>query len=116
MFLYVLFTPLLTPIHTPITHSPLLLPSQHTPQCHIVPHTTDDDHLRYRTQEELDGIHQRDPVATFGADLLAMGIITEEKAAAIKAEALQAINDATDAADAANPPDASTMWGRVYSE
>jgi len=47
---------------------------------------------------------------------LAMGIITEENAAAIKAEALQAINDATDAADAANPPDASTMWGRVYSE
>ena len=95
------------------TQGPVLLEMQVE---RLMPHTTDDDHLRYRTQEELDGIHQRDPVATFGADLLAMGIITEEKAAAIKAEALQAINDATDAADAANPPDASTMWGRVYSE
>ena len=82
----------------------------------LMPHTTDDDHLRYRTQEELDAAHQRDPVTTFGADLLARGIITQEKSEAIKAEALQAINQATDAADAANPPDPSTMWGRVYSE
>jgi len=82
----------------------------------LMPHTTDDDHLRYRTQEELDAAHQRDPVANFGAGLLAMGIISQEKSEAIKAEALQAINEATDAADAANPPDPSTMWGRVYSE
>jgi TPP-dependent pyruvate/acetoin dehydrogenase alpha subunit len=64
----------------------------------------------------LDGIHERDPVAAFGADLLARGIITEEQLESIKAEALQAINDATDAADAATPPDASTMWASVYSE
>jgi 2-oxoisovalerate dehydrogenase E1 component alpha subunit len=82
----------------------------------LMPHTTDDDHLRYRSQEELDAALQRDPVVNFGADLLTRGIITQEKMESIKADALQAINEATDAADAASPPDPSTMWGRVYSE
>ena len=95
------------------TQGPVLLEMQVE---RLMPHTSDDDHLRYRTQDELDGIHQRDPVAAFGADLLAMGIITQEMSESIKAEALQAINEATDAADAATPPDASTMWGSVYSE
>ena len=82
----------------------------------LMPHTTDDDHFRYRTQEELDAAHQRDPVATFGAELLARDIITQEKSEAIKAEALTAVNEATDAAESATLPDPSTMWERVYSE
>jgi len=64
----------------------------------------------------LDAAHERDPVSNFGAELIARGIITPEKSDEIKAEALKAINQATDAADAANLPDPSTMWDRVYSE
>jgi 2-oxoisovalerate dehydrogenase E1 component alpha subunit len=95
------------------TQGPVLLEMQVE---RLMPHTTDDDHLRYRSQEELDAALQRDPVVNFGADLLTRGIITQEKMESIKADALQAINEATDAADAASPPDPSTMWGRVYSE
>ena len=64
----------------------------------------------------MDAAHQRDPVSNFGAELLARGIITQEKSDEIKAEALKAINEATDAAEAATLPDPSTMWDRVYSE
>ena len=95
------------------TQGPVLLEMQVE---RLMPHTTDDDHLRYRTQEELDAAHQRDPVSNFGAELIARGIITPEISDAIKAEALKAVNEATDAAESAPLPDPSTMWDRVYSE
>ena len=95
------------------TQGPVLLEMQVE---RLMPHTTDDDHLRYRTQEELDAAYERDPVPNFGAELIARGIITPEKSDEIKAEALKAINEATDAAEAATLPDPSTMWDRVYSE
>ena len=81
----------------------------------LMPHTTDDDDRRYRPQEELDAIRKRDPVVNFGADLVSRGIISQERAEEIKAQALRAIDEATDAADAASPPDAATLYDLVYS-
>ena len=81
-----------------------------------MPHTTDDDDRRYRPQEELEAVRQLDPVVNFGASLIAQGMLSHDQAERIKAQALQEINDATDAAEAASPPDVSTLFHAVYSQ
>ena len=81
----------------------------------LMPHTTDDDDTRYRPKEEIEAARLRDPVVTLGAYLLEQGILTHEEEEEIKAQARRAINEATDAADAALPPDASNLGNNVYS-
>ena len=82
----------------------------------LMPHTTDDDDRRYRPQEELEAVRQLDPVVNFGASLIAQGIISHDQSESIKAQALQEINHATDAAEAASPPDVSTLFHAVYGQ
>ena len=82
----------------------------------LMPHTTDDDDRRYRPPEELEAVRQMDPVVNFGAGLIAQGILSHEQSERIKAQALQEINDATDAAEAANLPDISTLFHAIYSQ
>ncbi len=80
----------------------------------FMPHTTDDDDRRYRDRDALDAARQRDPVVTFPADLVIRGIVSQEQVDGFRAEAVQQINDATDFADAALPPDASTIYDNLY--
>ena len=80
----------------------------------FMPHTTDDDDRRYRDRDALDAARQFDPVTTFPAELMSRGIVSPEQVDQFKAEALQLVNDATDFADAASPPDASTIYDNLY--
>ncbi len=81
----------------------------------LMPHTTDDDDTRYRPKEEIEEVRQRDPVAAFGDFLLERGYLTEEQQEAIRAEARRAVNEATDVADAASPPDPAGLHQHVYA-
>ena len=81
----------------------------------LMPHTTDDDDTRYRPKEEIEAVRQRDPVAAFGAFMLEQGYLTEEQQEEIRADARRAVNEATDFADAAAPPDASHLHQHVYA-
>ena len=81
----------------------------------LMPHTTDDDDSRYRPKEEIEAVRQRDPVAAFSAFMLEQGYLTEDQQEEIKAQARQAVNEATDAAEAAVPPDASNLHQHVYA-
>ena len=78
-------------------------------------HTTDDDDRRYRPAEEVEQARQRDPLITLGNLLLENGIMTQEQLDTAAAEALDAVDAATDAADNASPPDVSTLHYMVYS-
>jgi 2-oxoisovalerate dehydrogenase E1 component alpha subunit len=78
-------------------------------------HTTDDDDRRYRPEGEVEKARERDPVSTFGQTLLDQGILTQSKIDEISAEALKATDEATDIADASNPPDESALHNSVYS-
>ena len=82
----------------------------------FMPHTTDDDDRRYRPAEEVENIRQRDPLDTLGTYMVEQGYLSQEEVDRIKAEATAAINEATDAADAAEPPDPSEMLKHVYAE
>ena len=82
----------------------------------FMPHTTDDDDRRYRPAEEVENIRQRDPLNTLGTYMVEQGYLSQEEVDRIKAEATAAINEATDAADAAEPPDPSEMLKHVYAE
>jgi 2-oxoisovalerate dehydrogenase E1 component alpha subunit len=81
----------------------------------FMPHTTDDDDRRYRPREEVEAIRQRDPVESLGSMLVTQAFLTEQQIEDIKAEARTAVDEATDAADAAESPDVSTMYLRVYA-
>ena len=81
----------------------------------LMPHTTDDDDTRYRPKEEIEAVRQRDPVAAFGSFMLEQGYLTEQQQEEIRAGARRAVNEATDAADAASPPDASNLHDHVYA-
>jgi len=81
----------------------------------LMPHTTDDDDRRYRGDDELEQARLRDPLVTFPAYLKELGILTDQEAEEINAEAQGAVNEATAAAEAASPPDASGMLSHVYA-
>jgi 2-oxoisovalerate dehydrogenase E1 component alpha subunit len=81
----------------------------------FMPHTTDDDDRRYRPREEVEAVKERDPVTTLSAFLVEQGYLTSEQVEEIKAEARQAVNEATDAADAATPPDPASIFQHVYA-
>ena len=81
----------------------------------LMPHTTDDDDRRYRPDDELEQARLRDPLITFPAYLKEQGILSDEEAEEINSEAQRAVNEATDAAEAASPPDASDILSRVYA-
>ncbi|CAI8011574.1 2-oxoisovalerate dehydrogenase subunit alpha [Geodia barretti] len=78
-------------------------------------HTTDDDDRRYRPANEVEQARLRDPVVTFGALLMEHGVMTQEEIDEAAANALAAVDAATDAADVASPPDVSTLHALVYS-
>ena len=81
----------------------------------LMPHTTDDDDRRYRSEEEVDQARQRDPIETLPGYLVEQGFLTEEEVDEIKAEARRAVNEATDNAEAAALPDISTFYDNVYA-
>jgi 2-oxoisovalerate dehydrogenase E1 component alpha subunit len=81
----------------------------------FMPHTTDDDDRRYRPEKEVEEARQRDPVVSLGAFLVEQGTLSEQQVEEIKAQARQAVNEATDLADAARSPDISTLHDLVFS-
>ena len=81
----------------------------------LMPHTTDDDDTRYRPKEEIEDARRRDPVQAFSNLMLEQGYLTEEQQEEIRAHARRAINEATDAAEAAGLPDASNLHKHVYA-
>ena len=81
----------------------------------FMPHTSDDDDLRYRPRDEIEEARKRDPVVTLAALLIDQGALTQERVDEIKELARTAIDEATDAADSADQPNASTLHDLVYA-
>ena len=79
-----------------------------------MPHTTDDDDRRYRSAEEVERGRGRDPIDSLQTYLLERKLLTTEQDGEIRDHARREVNAATDDAEAAPYPDASTIFNHVY--
>ncbi|MDP6665969.1 MAG: thiamine pyrophosphate-dependent dehydrogenase E1 component subunit alpha [Dehalococcoidia bacterium] len=79
----------------------------------LLPHTTDDDHTRYRTPEDIAQMSDRDPVQIASGLLRRQDLLTEAEDEAIHAEAKKRVNIATDIVDAEPYPGVETMFDHV---
>lgn len=81
----------------------------------FMPHTTDDDDRRYRPREEIEAARQRDPLITMRQYLVSTGLLTEEQAEEMRAQARALVDQATEKAEATPPPDPSTLFHHLYT-
>ena len=81
----------------------------------MMPHSSSDDHLRYRSQEELDAEKKLDPLPRFRNLLISVGLLDETSSQAISKSVNQEVESAIAAADAAPSPDPYSAFKRVYS-
>ncbi len=73
------------------------------------------DPARYRTAEDTERLRREDPLPAFRTHLMASGVLDEETAAQIDAEADKAVAAAVDFADASPAPDVTTLFDHVYA-
>jgi len=87
-------------------------------EAHVVridSHSSSDDQAKYRTEEKLEAVRQRDPVAHSSGRVLSWGILDERGLKAMHEEIKTSVNAAADEADAAAMPDPSTAALHIFS-
>ena len=83
----------------------------------LFPHTSDDDHTRYRTQEEIDSM--RDPMETTERMLVERGALGDARREQIWDAARREVNEATEAAESAplpQPTGKHDIFRNLYAE
>jgi pyruvate dehydrogenase E1 component alpha subunit len=73
------------------------------------------DPARYRTAEDTERVRREDPLPAFRGHLIAAGVLDDEAAARIGAEADKAVAAAVDFADASPAPGVSALFDCVYA-
>jgi 2-oxoisovalerate dehydrogenase E1 component len=82
----------------------------------LLPHSSSDNHAKYRTPEELDADQQHDPITRFEETIISAGIITRERSEEIRNEVRKHIDEAAAYAESRPDPDPATALLHVYSE
>ncbi len=82
----------------------------------LTAHSSDDDDRTYRGRDELERERGLDPVPRLRERLLRSGHWTEERDAALTARIRRTVDDATDRAEAAPLPPATSLRRHVYAE
>ncbi len=81
----------------------------------LMPHTSDDDDRRYRSEEEVAAWREKDPLLRLRRYLRDGGTLTTEALDGLDSEVVAEVADVVRRADAAEPPQAGTAYGRVYA-
>ena len=81
----------------------------------MMPHSSSDDHLRYRSQEDLDEERKRDPLPRFKDFLISAGLLDEESDQTMRDSVDREVEDAIESADAAPFPDPDSALAGVYA-
>ena len=79
----------------------------------LLPHTTDDDHTRYRSDEDIAQMANKDPIKILSELLKRRDLLTDDTDAEIHAAAKKRVNVATDTVDAEPYPSVDTMFDHV---
>lgn len=82
----------------------------------MLPHTTDDDHTRYRSEDEIAGMSARDPLAITSAMLKRNGILSEEVERDFLDQARVAVDAATDQVESEPFPPVDEMYRDVTED
>jgi len=87
-------------------------------EAHVVridSHSSSDDQAKYRTEEELEAVRQRDPIAHSSGRVLSWGLLDEAGFKKMHEEVKTAVNQAADEADAAAIPEPETAALHIFS-
>lgn len=79
-------------------------------------HSSSDDQMKYRSQEEMQKARDRDPILQTEKYLLKHRLISQADIEKTRAEIRAEMDKAADDADAAPPPEAGHVLERIYSE
>lgn len=79
------------------------------------PHSSSDDHRKYRSAEELEALMARDPIATTERYLVERGLLDEAQVTSIRAEIKADVDRAAEEADAAPAPSTAELQAHIYA-
>ncbi|HVM30664.1 MAG TPA: thiamine pyrophosphate-dependent dehydrogenase E1 component subunit alpha [Candidatus Limnocylindrales bacterium] len=82
----------------------------------LTAHSSDDQHTKYRTQEDIDAEKERDPLPRFRDQLRDAGLLDAEGEERMLAESRRVVEDATDWAETQPDPDPATAQRHVYAD
>lgn len=81
----------------------------------LLPHSSSDDHSKYRSKEELEYDRSRDPILRMKSTLLSLGILTEEKVREIQEHVAHEVKRAAKKAEAKEMARSETALHFLYS-
>ncbi len=79
------------------------------------PHSSSDDHRKYRPEHELQTLSNRDPILQTERYLLRNGVLSEDAIAALRAEIKVEVDRAAEEADSHPAPSESNLMAHIYS-
>jgi pyruvate dehydrogenase E1 component alpha subunit/2-oxoisovalerate dehydrogenase E1 component alpha subunit len=79
-------------------------------------HSTSDDPTRYRSQDEVEAWMKKDPLMRLRAHLVHLGLVDDEKDAALEQELNAEIAEAINVVEKLGPPARETLFDDVYAE
>ena len=79
----------------------------------MLPHTTDDDHTRYRSEAEIAAMEERDPLELTSAMLRRSGLLDDAVESEYVEQARRAVDDATEQVEGETFPDVDEMFHDV---
>ena len=82
----------------------------------LTAHSSDDQHTKYRSAEELESEKDRDPLPRFRDQLRAAGYLDDAAEDQMLAESRKVVEDSTDWAEAQSDPDPATAQQFVYAD
>nr|BCX02014.1 MAG: tungsten formylmethanofuran dehydrogenase subunit E [Bacteroidota bacterium] len=82
----------------------------------LLPHSSSDDHRKYRSEEELEADRRRDPIRRLEEAMLRVGLIEEAELEALRAEVRRLVDEAADWAESRPDPDPATVKRHVFFE
>ena len=82
----------------------------------LMPHSSSDNHAKYRTTEELEKDKQIDPIARLELSLIEFGLLNEQKIKEMRQSVKQQVDDDTVWAEAQPDPDPATATKHVFYE
>jgi 2-oxoisovalerate dehydrogenase E1 component len=80
----------------------------------LLPHSSSDDHRKYRTAEDIELDRKRDPIPRLTRFLIEQGYLLEDEAVEMKAEVKRTVDDAAEWAESQPLPDPSTVLNNLY--